>query len=78
MPNGVDTDLFRPKHPHDSSEDKLNIGYVGQLHTYGIEKGITFSLSALDAAINELKNSSQSEYIYKNIIFTVMIIFVFS
>ena len=72
MPNGVDTDLFRPKHQHDSNEDKLNIGYVGQLHTYGIEKGITFSLSALDAAINELKNSSQSEYIYKNIIFTVV------
>ena len=72
MPNGVDTDLFRPKHPHDSTEDKLNIGYVGQLHTYGIEKGITFSLSALDAAINELKNSPQSEYIYKNIIFTIV------
>ena len=44
MPNGVDTDLFRPKHPHDSNEDKLNIGYVGQLHTYGIEKGITFKV----------------------------------
>jgi len=72
MPNGVDTDLFRPKNPNDSYKDKLNIGYVGQLHTYGIEKGITFSLSALDAAINELKNSPQSENMYKNIIFTVV------
>jgi len=72
MPNGVDTNLFKSEYKNELNEDKLSLGYVGQLHTYGIEKGITFSLSALEEALEELKNTPESKKVYKNITFTIV------
>jgi len=72
MPNGVDLDLFQPNNDIEIDEHRLKIGYVGQLHTYGVEKGIVFSLKALDKALEELRHSNKSENIFKNISFTIV------
>jgi glycosyltransferase involved in cell wall biosynthesis len=44
LPNGVDTTLFKPK---SGLNDQLNVGYVGYLETYGIDKGVLNSTKEL-------------------------------
>lgn len=44
LPNGVDTTLFKPKN---RLNDQLNVGYVGYLETYGVDKGVLNSTKEL-------------------------------
>jgi len=67
MPNAVDLNLFKPQENKLNDSNTLNIGYVGQLHTYGVEKGVEFSIKALDKAIEETE-----ELIYENILFSII------
>lgn len=67
MPNSVDINIFKPLERKKYEEDVLNVGYVGQLYTYGVEKGVELSLMALDKAIHESNNS-----IYNKIYFSVI------
>ncbi len=55
--NSVDLDIFKPsiKNNYKGSVagDCLHIGYVGQLETYGIDKGLFLTIDALQRALNE-------------------------
>ena len=67
LPNGVDINLFKPDGSKEINTHELNIGYVGQLHTYGVEKGIGLSLMALNQAIKETDNLA-----YEKIFFSII------
>ena len=71
LPNGVDINLFSQKINHSLDSNILNIGYVGQLNTYGVEKGVSFSIRALDFAIKEWSKRNPMD-IYENVHFTVV------
>ena len=46
LPNGVDTDQFCKV--ESSSNERLTIGYIGMLETYGVDKGVLESVQAID------------------------------
>lgn len=54
--NAVDLDLFKPSkknnYVNSVSKDCLHIGYVGQLETYGIDKGLYLTIDALQNALS--------------------------
>lgn len=55
--NSVDLDIFKPSIKNNYMDsvdgDCLHIGYVGQLETYGIDKGLFLTIDALQRALNE-------------------------
>ena len=56
LPNGVDLNLFKPtpetKEEGVTPSNCLHIGYVGQLETYGVDKGMYLTIDALEKSIN--------------------------
>ena len=56
LPNSVDLNLFKPslnnKERSPLSGDCLHIGYVGQLETYGVDKGLYLTIDAIARAIS--------------------------
>ena len=72
LPNGVDLDIFQPNltsNIKDTQKDNcLHLGYVGQLETYGVDKGMHLVINALEKAINENPHSAQCGFVKVSII----------
>ena len=72
LPNGVDLDIFQPSLTSNIKDTQnhncLHLGYVGQLETYGVDKGMDLVINALEKAINENPHSSQCGFVEVSII----------
>ena len=56
LPNSVDLNIFKPftkdKEINSISEHCLHMGYVGQLETYGVDKGLYLTIDAIQRALS--------------------------
>ena len=72
LPNGVDLDIFQPN--SSSTEEKsenhncLHLGYVGQLETYGVDKGMYLVVNALEKAIKDNPHTEKCGFVEVSII----------
>ena len=66
LPNGVDLDIFQPNLSSTKEKSEthncLHLGYVGQLETYGVDKGMYLVVNALEKAIKDNPHTETVSY----------------